>query len=87
VAVAGGIVGAIVGFLVGLVIHVVFWNNEGWADIIPFGLAMAGILAGAALGQVLHAASCSSRLRAGKRPSAHASGLIDADEHYLVPAP
>jgi hypothetical protein len=48
VAVLGGIVGAIAGFVVGVVIHVVFWNNAGWADVIPFVLAIAGIPLGAA---------------------------------------
>jgi hypothetical protein len=49
VAVLGGILGAIAGFVVGVVIHVAFWNDAGWADIIPFALAAAGGLAGAAL--------------------------------------
>jgi hypothetical protein len=49
-AVLGGIVGAIAGFVVGVVIHVAFWNDAGWADIIPFGLAVAGVLVGAAFG-------------------------------------
>ena len=49
-AVLGGILGAIAGFVVGVVIHVAFWNDAGWADILPFALAVAGGLAGAALG-------------------------------------
>ena len=44
-AVLGGILGAIAGFVVGVVIHVAFWNDAGWADILPFALAVAGGLA------------------------------------------
>jgi hypothetical protein len=47
--VLGGILGAIVGFVVGVVIHVAFWNDKGWADVIPFVLAVACIPAGVAL--------------------------------------
>jgi hypothetical protein len=39
-AVLGGILGAVVGFVVGVVIHVVFWNNAGWADLIPSPLPL-----------------------------------------------
>jgi len=47
--VLGGILGTIVGFVIGVVIHVVFWNNAGWADLIPFALAVAGIPLGTAV--------------------------------------
>jgi hypothetical protein len=48
--VLGGIVGAIAGFVIGVAIHVAFWNDSGLADVIPFALAVAGALAGSALG-------------------------------------
>jgi hypothetical protein len=44
-----GILGAVAGFAIGVVIHVAFWNDEGWADIIPFALAVAGVPLGVAL--------------------------------------
>jgi hypothetical protein len=58
VAVIGGILGAIAGFVIGVVIDVVFWNNAGWADLIPFALAVAGIPLGAAVARAV-----SDRLR------------------------
>jgi hypothetical protein len=49
--VLGGVVGAIAGFVVGVAIHVIFWNDSGLADVIPFALGAAGVLAGSALGR------------------------------------
>jgi uncharacterized membrane protein YfcA len=54
VAVLGGVVGAIVGFAVGAFLtEVVFANNQSWPDVVPFALAVLGILAGSALGRRL----------------------------------
>jgi hypothetical protein len=50
-AVLGGILGALAGFGIGVLIHVAFWNDEGWADVIPFVLAVLGVLTGVALGR------------------------------------
>jgi hypothetical protein len=48
--VLGGIVGAIAGFVIGVAVEVTFWNDRGGiADVIPFALAAAGVLAGSAL--------------------------------------
>ena len=48
--VAGGIVGAIVGFAVGILFtEVIFANDKSWPDVIPFALAVLGILVGAQL--------------------------------------
>ena len=56
VAAVGGILGVIAGFVVGVVIEVAFWNDAGgWADTLPFALAAAGGLVGAAVGRRLAA--------------------------------
>jgi len=48
----GGIIGAIVGFVVGILLtEVIFANGKSWPDVVPFALAVAGILAGSALGR------------------------------------
>ena len=48
--IAGGIVGAILGFVVGILLtEVIFANDESWPDVVPFGLAVVGILAGTQL--------------------------------------
>ena len=50
--VAGGIVGAIVGFAVGgLLTEVIFPNTQSWPDVVPFALAVLGILGGSAAGR------------------------------------
>jgi hypothetical protein len=54
VAVLGGILGAIAGFVVGILFtEVIFANDASWPDVVPFALAVAGILAGSALGRRL----------------------------------
>jgi len=54
VAKLGGIIGAIVGFVVGILLtEVIFANGKSWPDVVPFALAVAGILAGSALGRRL----------------------------------
>ena len=51
-AVLGGILGAIAGFAVGILFtEVIFANGKSWPDVVPFALAVAGILAGSALGR------------------------------------
>lgn len=56
----GRIVGFVAGFVVGeLLTEVVFPNNPGWPDALPFGLAVAGWLAGSSLIE---------RFRARRRP-------------------
>ena len=53
-AVLGGILGAIAGFVVGILFtEVIFANDASWPDVVPFALAVAGILAGSALGRRL----------------------------------
>jgi hypothetical protein len=45
-------VGGILGFAVGILLtEVVFPNDKSWPDVVPFALAVAGILAGSALGR------------------------------------
>jgi hypothetical protein len=48
----GGIIGAIVGFVVGILLtEVIFANGKSWPDVVPFALAVIGVLAGSALGR------------------------------------
>jgi len=59
-AILGGIVGAIVGFAIGILFtEVIFSNNQSWPDIVPFALAVLGILAGSSFGR---------RIRSSRRP-------------------
>jgi len=44
------VAGLLVGFALGVVlVEVVFANNEGWPDVVPFALAAFGWLAASAL--------------------------------------
>ena len=46
----GRIVGAILGFAVGILFsEVIFANDRDWTNVIPFVLAVVGIMAGSAL--------------------------------------
>jgi len=48
----GRIVGAILGFAIGILLtEVIFSNNQSWPDVVPFALAVVGIVAGSALGR------------------------------------
>ena len=41
------VLGAAIGFAVGIVlVEIVFANNASWPDVVPFGLGVAGWLAG-----------------------------------------
>jgi ABC-type antimicrobial peptide transport system permease subunit len=54
VAVLGGFVGAIVGFAVGIFFtEIIYSSTQGWTDVVPFALAVLGILVGSALGRRL----------------------------------
>jgi hypothetical protein len=47
VAIVAGIVGALVGAVVGVVLtEILFANNAGWPDFVPFALAVLGWLVG-----------------------------------------
>ena len=51
----GGIVGVILGFAVGIVlVEVIFPNDAGWPDVVPFALAVAGWPLGTAATDWLH---------------------------------
>ena len=46
----GRIVGAILGFAIGVLFtEVIFANDQSWPDVVPFALAVAGIVVGAAV--------------------------------------
>jgi hypothetical protein len=48
----GGIIGVLLGFAVGILFtEVIFSNNASWPDVVPFGLAVLGALAGSQLGR------------------------------------
>lgn len=48
----GRIVGAIVGFAVGVLFtEVIFANDQSWPDVVPFALAVLGIVVGSAVGR------------------------------------
>jgi hypothetical protein len=56
--VLGGVFGAILGFAVGILFtEVIFANDQSWPDVVPFALAVAGILAGTAFVRRLKRAS------------------------------
>jgi len=49
VKVALGLVGAVVGFVVGVLFtEVIFANDQSWPDVVPFALAVLGVVAGVA---------------------------------------
>jgi hypothetical protein len=53
----GRIVGAILGFAIGVLFtEVVFANDQSWPDVVPFALAVAGIV-GSAVGRRFAAAA------------------------------
>ena len=48
------IVGGILGFAVGVLFtEVIFANDASWPDVVPFALAVLGVLVGSALGSRL----------------------------------
>jgi H+/Cl- antiporter ClcA len=48
----GRIVGAIVGFAIGVLFtEVIFANDQSWPDVVPFALAVLGIVLGSAVGR------------------------------------
>jgi hypothetical protein len=54
VAILGGILGAVAGFAIGILFtEVIFSSKESWPDVVPFALAVLGILAGSSLGRRL----------------------------------
>jgi len=49
-AIVGGLIGVIVGFAIGVLLtEVIFANNAGWPDVVPFALAVLGWLVGTSL--------------------------------------
>jgi hypothetical protein len=53
----GRIVGAILGFAIGVLFtEVVFANDQSWPDVVPFALAVVGIVVGSAVGRRFAAA-------------------------------
>ena len=54
VTVAAAILGGIAGFAIGVLFtEVLFSNSQSWPDVVPFALAVLGMLTGAALGRRL----------------------------------
>jgi len=52
VNVVGGILGAVLGFAVGILFtEVIFANDQSWPDVVPFALAVLGVLVGSSLGR------------------------------------
>ncbi|HET7745373.1 MAG TPA: hypothetical protein VFK76_11610 [Gaiellaceae bacterium] len=48
--VVGVVAGAVVGFVLGIILEVTFANDKGgWADVVPFALAVLGALVGSSL--------------------------------------
>jgi hypothetical protein len=48
----GRIVGVIFGFAIGILFtEVIFSNNQSWPDVVPFALAVVGIIVGGSVAQ------------------------------------